>query len=840
MTQTLQLSWKFFLREFRHGELTLLLLALIIATGSLTSVGFLIKRVDVSMSSHANQLNGAQLILKSSRAVPPQWLEKAASLKIAQAQMQVFPSMLVVNDEFKLAQIKAVSANFPLQGELKVQLLDEANHKIRSVVSKAPPPGEIWLDKRLAVQFNLSSSLQQKAAQKLELGESEFHSTAILERVPGQSKSFISIAPTAMINLSDLAETGTVQAGSRVDYLYFFSTLDGSSEALDQYQQWLQSKLQTGQTLKTGVEDLKSVNASLNKAGDFLSLAAILTVLLSAIAIAINSHRYGQQQYKSSAIMLCLGCSEKRIICIELAKLFILGLIGSLIGIVLGYVAYLGMLSVIDDFLQIDSVTESSQALAFYLLPAWVGLCCGLFLLLTLSMANLSRLRSISPMGLLRKDFLVDKQQNKFFYLLSLVGLILLSIWYTGNVKITLNFYLAFMLSSIILYFIAQLILSGILYFGRHLQLINRLTLLNLQRHKQGVLLQITTFSLIFSLLIVIFLVRTELLQNWQQQFPEQTPNHFVINLQTNERPEFEAYLQQHDIITQGIYPMVRGRLSRLNDIPINDAVSEKSREHNALHRELNLSFMPDLTSKSFKDKAEISIEKGLAKALNIQIGDRLGFNVGSRQIAGQVTELRTVNWDSFQPNFYVIFSPGLIEQYPMTWISSFYLSTEDKIKLNQLMQAFPGITIIEVDELLKEIQLIIERVSDAIELIFIFIIIAGALILSSSLTSTLATRMYENAVIRTLGASAKQLRRYLLVEFIVVALLSAFIAILLSEVAAYVLYQRIFDIAFSLHPEIWLGISLISLLLVCGLGMFVVNKLFTQPADALLKQFSD
>jgi putative ABC transport system permease protein len=313
-----------------------------------------------------------------------------------------------------------------------------------------------------------------------------------------------------------------------------------------------------------------------------------------------------------------------------------------------------------------------------------------------------------------------------------------------------------------------------------------------------------------------------------------------VINLQTSERVSFDAYLQQQNIITQGIYPMVRGRLNSLNEIPINEAVTGKALAHNALHRELNLSFIPNLKTKSARDKAEISIEKGLAKALNIQLGDRLGFNVGSRQIAGQVTEIRTVNWDSFQPNFYVIFSPGLIEQYPMTWISSFYLSSADKIKLNQLMQAFPGITIIEVDELLKEIQLIIERVSDAIELIFIFIIIAGALILSSSLSSTLATRMYENAVIRTLGASARQLRRYLLVEFMVVALLSAFIAVLLSEVAAYVLYQRIFDIAFSLHPEIWLGISLISLILVCGLGMLVVNKLFTQSADSLLKQFSD
>ncbi|MCW8930987.1 MAG: FtsX-like permease family protein [Gammaproteobacteria bacterium] len=849
MIDTFWLAIKFFKREFRSGELSLLFLSLVIATGSLSSVGFLIKRVDDSMNSHANQLNGAQLILKSSTRVPDNWLDKADSFQLEQAQMQVFPSMLVVNDEFKLAQIKAVSDNFPLQGELRVQ------KKQTSSITKAPPKGEIWLDKRLALLFNMEQkSHEQNSLSKetvnplIELGESEFQATGVLERVPGQSSSFFTIAPSAMINLSDLALTATVQPGSRVDYIYFFSnSVTSTSQSLNDFQQWLKVKLKAGQTLRSGVDDLKAVNASLQKAGDFLSLAAILTVLLSAIAIAINSHRYGQKQYKNNAIMLCLGCSEKRIILIELYKLFALGLAGCFIGITLGYMIYLGLLSVLDELINLG---DQIGQIYFYYMPAWVGLICGLFLLLSLSMANLSRLRQISPVGLIRKASLFEDNFNKgsmtknksgkVIYLVSFVGLILLSIWYTENTKITLLFYFAFSISAIVLYLCALFILNIILKIGRKYQLINRLSLLNLKRHKRAVLLQVSTFSLIFSLLIIIFLVRTELLDNWQQKFPEHTPNHFVINIQSYEKMNFEQYLQQNKIETQGLFPMVRGRLISLNNEAIIQAVPDSAREHNALHRELNLSYDQNKVLSSAEAKAEISIERSLAKTLNIRQGDLLGFRVGSRQIEGVVTQIRVVKWDSFQPNFYVIFSSGLIEQYPMTWISSFYLAGKDKIKLNQLMEQFPGITIIEVDEILKEVQFIIERVSDAIELIFLFIILAGILILSSSLLSTMATRMYENAVIRTLGASIKQLRHYLFVEFIVVALLSAFIAIILAEFAIYILYQQVFQMNYSLHPDVWFGIAVISLLVICGLGMIVVNKIFTQSVQSLLSQFTE
>lgn len=821
MLNNFQLAIKLLWREFAQGELRLLILSLIIATASLSSIGLLIHKINDSMNDHASQLNGAQLILKSPHKIKAEWLDKASRVHLQQAQMQVFPSMLVVNEQFKLAQIKAVSDSFPLQGELLLKPLGQSS--TQSV--KAPPAGTIWLDQRLNDYFQLSD---KNFSAQVELGEALFQATGIVERVPGQSSSFLQIAPTAIINLQDLDKTATVQPGSRIDYVYFFS---GNKQALQSYKQWLKPQLQDSQTLISGIEDVRAVNASLKKAGDYLALAAILTVFLSTIAIAINTIRYGRSHYKNQAIMLCMGCREKQLLLIEMIKLLLSGLFSTLIGVMLGYLVYSSILILVSDLINDSEAT-------WYSSPAWLAMASGMLLLFSISMANLMHLKRISPLSLIRNTQLSGAIDSKLFYLLGLGGLILISWLYTGNLKLTVIFYSSILSGSLLLYFIAGKLLNLVIYISEKYHWLNRLTLLNLKRHRPGALLQITSFSLIFALLIIIFLLRTELLGKWQQQFPEQTPNHFVINIQTYEKDALKAFLKQHNIATKGLYPMVRGRLIQLNKQPVKSVIPQSARNHNALNRELNLS-VSNYAAAADKSSAEISIEQSLAKALNIKAGDQLGFQVGDQMVKGVVTQFRKVKWDSFEPNFYIIFSPGVLEQYPMSWMGSFYLARENKSSLNQMLEQFPGVTIIEVDEILKEVQFIINKISQAIEVIFLFIVIAGALILASSLSSTLQSRLYENAVIRTLGASARQLRKCLWLEFIIIALLSAFIAIVLAEVATYILYQQIFNMPYATHPLLWPVMAVISVLLISGLGLLITNKIYTQTSHRSLLTLS-
>jgi len=834
-------AWKFFKRELKHGDLSLLFLAIFIAIASLSSIGFLLKRIDSSMLNHAAQLNGAELLLKSPRAISEAWLKEAKLKGLKQAQMVSFPSMLVVDEQFKLAQIKAVSNNFPLLGKLMVKAGIGQNAENR----QAPPIGKIWIDRRLFHFFqmpdgNLANPNIAKVA--IELGEGNFQVNGILDSVPGQSSTFFSIAPTAIINLADLDQTATIQVGSRVNYIYFFS---GPETSLKDYQSWLKDKLRPGQNLRYGVEGVRALSANLKKAGDFLSLAALLTVLLSAVAIAISSHRYGQHQFKNNAIMLCLGFTERQIISIELFKLVLLGLFASLLGVVVGYFTHLMLLQILSELIP-KPLPEIS------LLPVWTGIGSGILLIITISMANLFRLKQLSPMAILRKDQVSPNINRYLLYGMSLLGLLILSWFYTQNYAITLLFYILTIGLIAILFSLAKLLIHGLLWLNQRYQFIHRLATINLRQHKRVALLQIATFSLIFALVLIIYLSRTDLLNQWQQQLPPDTPNHFVINIQSYEADEFRQMLSNETSQADGIFPMVRGRLNWLNDKPIMEVVDAKKRTHNSLNRELNLSFAATMQphNKLVKGKwwgsklvspnalPEISLESTMAKELGLKIGDKLGFQIGARQIHGVVSNLRAVRWDSFQPNFYIIFPPQVLEQFPVTYISSFHLAEQNKEFLNQLIQHFPGITIIEVDQILAEVQYIIEKMSVAIDFVFVFILLAGILVLAASLSSTLESRMYENAIIRTLGSSAKTLRNSLVVEFSVVAVLSTIIALIMAEGISAVLYQQIFNLSYILHPELWFIMLLIALLLIISMGLVFVNRIFTHSVSDSLNRF--
>lgn len=837
---TLKLAWKFFRSELKQGDLSLLFLSVFIAIASLSSIGFLLKRIDSSMINHAAQLNGAELLLKSPRPVDHQWLVEADKRGIEQAQMVNFPSMLVVGEQFKLAQVKAVSDNFPILGQLSVQ----PGLHLPAQNRKAPPVGKVWIDRRLVHYFKLPETkltALQEDSYRIELGEALFQPDGILASVPGQSSSLFSIAPSAMINLADLNKTATIQIGSRVSYIYFFS---GPESALKQFQEWLKPQLKPGQNLRYGVEGVRALSANLKKAGDFLSLAGLLTVLLAAVAIAISSHRYGQRQFKNNAVMLCLGFTEKNIIRIELLKLVLLGVVASILGVISGYLIHLILLQLLQDLIP-QPLPDISW------LPVWTGLASGLVLIISISMANLYRLKQLTPMAILRKDQIAPDLNRYLLYSMSLIGLLLLSWIYTQNYLITVLFYGLIILLVALLLGLAKFLLFLLLRVNQYYPFIHRLAVINLRQHKRAILLQITTFSLIFALVLIIYLSRTDLLNQWQQQLPPDTPNHFIINIQNYEKDAFRELLVAANVNVDGIFPMVRGRLSQLNGKPIKQVLKPEQQAHNALNRELNLSYAATMqthnrllkgswwaANPSINGLPEISLESTMARELGLKIGDQLGFQIGSQQIQGVISNIRAVKWDSFQPNFYIIFPPQVLDKFPLTYISSFHLSGNNKTLLNQLIEEFPGITIIEVDQILAEVQYIIEKMSVAIDFVFLFILIAGLLVLAASLSSTMESRLYENAIIRTLGSSAKTLRISLMVEFAVVAVISAIVGLIMAEGISAVLYDQIFRLSYQLHPGLWISMLLIALVLVITMGLLFVNRIFTRSVSDLLSAY--
>ena len=399
----------------------------------------------------------------------------------------------------------------------------------------------------------------------IELGEASFKSAGILESVPGQSSSLFSIAPIAMINLSDLHKTATIQPGSRADYLYFYS---GSETNLKQYHNWLKKHISPGQSIRYGVEGIRAVSNNLEKANKFLSLAALLTVLLSAIAIIISRYHYGQKQYKNNAILLCLGLTENAIIKIELIKLILLGFFASMTGVIVGYFIHLLLIQVLSEL-----IPKPLPELSF--LPVWMGLGSGILLILTLSLANLLSLKKMSPMVILRKDMIKTSVNHYFLYTTGMMGLMGLSWLYTQDMALSLLFYALIFLALLILFICARWLMKLVLTFNQWFQFIPPLSMINLRQHQAMALVQITTFSLIFALVLIIYLSRTELLYQWQQQLPADTPNHFVINIQSYETQAFEKMLTDNHIQASELFPMVRGRLSLLNERPVKEALDK-------------------------------------------------------------------------------------------------------------------------------------------------------------------------------------------------------------------------------------------------------------------------
>jgi len=560
------LAMKFFCRELKYGDLTLLVMAVIIAIMSLSSIGFLTGRVEQSIQTHATRLSGGALILKSSTPISSEWLRQAGNMQLEVASMVSFPSMLSMGDEFKLAHVKAVSDNFPLQGELHIRKLSVAGFSTgQTEQADAPPAGHIWIAPRLWHFF--SDTVTNPDSLMLDLGEAQFQLSAQLENIPGQtSGTLFSIAPAALINMADLEKTATLQAGSRVEYLYFFSPFSSSNhtaQAADNiynYRHWLEQRLHSGQSINAGAEGTRAVNSNIKKAGQFLSLAALLSVLLAAIAIVISSHQYGIRQNKNNAILLCLGCKEKTIFKIALYKLLLLGLIASLLGVLIGYFVQAALLNTLQDI-----IPKPLPPLS--LIPAWSGLLSGILLIVSVSMANLLRIRHISPMAIMRNELGSLQRSRLLLYCFTMSGIFIISFWTTQDIIMTLWFYGSIIASAMLFYYCAKIFLETFLRISQRFTLLNRLTWINIQRHKKNVLLQVTSFSLIFALVIILYLLRTELMEKWQQQLPDRTPNHFVINLQDYETESFQNFLSRQKVESQGIYPMVRGRLVQINKI---------------------------------------------------------------------------------------------------------------------------------------------------------------------------------------------------------------------------------------------------------------------------------
>ncbi len=425
------LALKLLFRDGRSGELTILVLALIIAVSSSTAISLFADRMHRTMSTQAAEFLAADLVITTPALIPIDWLSKAESLNLATARTAEFSTVLIENDELLLAGIKAVSADYPLRGYLKSTHSDYNNETIKH---KGPEIGEVWVGKRVL------SALKLKLGDDVIVGEKTLTIGQLITYEPDKRGDLYSLSPRVMINDADLEATQVLKPGSHVHYFFQFS---GSAQALVQFKRWVKPKLNASQRLMDIHEDRPELGNALSRAERYLGLSSIVVILIAGVAIAMSTRRYSERHFNATAIMRCLGCKQNEILFLYLCQFIILGLLASAIGTLIGWFAQETLFHLLRDLLPAKVASPSIIAIS-------LGFLTGLAILLGFALPPLMRLKKVSPLRVLRRDMEPLPVSAWFVYSLAL-SLVTFLIWtYTKDFKMTATIIVGGIITSLI------------------------------------------------------------------------------------------------------------------------------------------------------------------------------------------------------------------------------------------------------------------------------------------------------------------------------------------------------------------------------------------------------
>ncbi|MGM0595223.1 MAG: ABC transporter permease, partial [Pseudomonadota bacterium] len=813
----LRLAWRLLRRDWRAGELRTLLSALIIAVTATTAISFFTDRLQRAMETQSSELLGADLELSGPRPVDEAWLSEAEALGLQHDLVISFPSVVVAGESFQLGGIRAVSERFPLRGELRTA---DAPYGEEQVSRHGPPEGEAWVVARLL------SLLDIELGETLELGSLPLTVSRVLTFEPGGNGNFASLAPRVLVNRADLERADVIRPGSRVRYSYQFI---GEERAVARYKQWLEPQLEPSQRLMDVREGRPSVGSALDRAEQYLGLASLVAVLLAGVAIAMGARRYSERHFDVTAVMRCLGAVQSDILGLFLPQLLLLGLIGGTVGVVAGYLMQFGLFHLLRELLP-------AQLPAPGLMPVAIGFLTGITVLAGFALPPVLRLKAVPALRVLRRELTPMPLRGWLVYGAALLAMGFLMWRYTGSAALTLGVIGGALVALLILGLLALALLRASRSLHQGVGVAWRFGLNNLWRRPMLSVSQILAFGLTLMAMALIALVRGDLLATWQTSLPEDAPNHFVVNVVPERVEQFGEFLAARDIESAGLYPMVRGRLSEINGIPSKEFVGDEESGRGAINRELNLTWgeqLPDdntiVEGEWFGSGADgkkvVSMEADLARRMGVELGDELRFSFGSGAFTATVTSLRTVQWDSFRPNFFMIFPPGVLDPYPATWMTSFYLPNEKKGQLAQLLREFPSVTVIDLDRIMDQVRRILEQVTLAVEYVLVFVLLAGFAVLYAALQASLDERLYEGALLRTLGARRSQLRAGHLAEYALLGALSGLFAAGGAELVAYILYSQVFELSYSLKWWLWLALPPLGALLIGAAGFWGTRR---------------
>jgi putative ABC transport system permease protein len=705
-------------RELRSGEVLVLLAAVSLAVAALTAVGFLTDRIGKAVTRQANEVLAADLRLRSQEPVPDEWRELAADYNLQVADTMSFPSVVFHGDDNALSSVKVVSDAYPLRGSVRVS--DELFGEQRTV-DGIPRAGEVWADGALLARVGAD------VGDTLDIGELQLKVSAVLTYRPDQSIGFASLAPTVIMNIADIGASGLIGEGSRVRYALLVA---GDETDVAGFNEAIQDILPDEIRVRSQEESSERAYNAADRAQQFLSLTAVISLLLSAVAVAMSARRFATRRMDTVALMKSLGATQGFVITVSLVQLVLLGALGVITGSVVGFAAEEIIASILSDLLAGELPDTGLR-------PVILASGSALVLMMGFALPSMIQLRNTPPLRILRHDEMPPSPSRLLVGGLSLMAVAALLYRSVGDPRM-----LVILIGGIV-------VIAGALYLvGRGLVAIIgrarsgvgvawRYGLANVARRGRDSAVQVVAFGLGITVLLLLTLVRTDLLEGWRQTLDENAPNHFLINIQPHEVEPVGEIFVANSVEVPVFTPLVRARMTTINGESVKDRTYPNEDGKWLANREANLSWSAEMSSSNellqgqwwpadYAGPPLVSIEEEAATNAGLGIGDKLTFFVAGREIDAEIASVRKINWDSFQPNFFLVLSPGALDNMPTTYISSMRISEEKQPMLIELMRKHPSISVIDLGAILQQVRGIIEKASLAVQAVFVFTLAAG------------------------------------------------------------------------------------------------------------------
>ncbi|HKJ54144.1 MAG TPA: FtsX-like permease family protein [Gammaproteobacteria bacterium] len=791
----------------------LMFVATVITVGIVTASQLVTSRIGLLLDRQASELLAADLVVLSAREFATDYGAEARRRGLQVSHSVSLRTAVFIDGDPRLVELKAVDAAYPLRGQLE-RAGEIAGTK--SATREIPAPGEVWVDTKLA----------QLLGGAMNLGEAEFAVSWLLTYEPDRGGAIFNLAPRVLMNLGDLPSTGLVVPGSRVEYRVMFA---GNQGEIARFKAWLGARLQPDEEIQDLENARPEMRRALDRTRNFFALAIVLTLVIAMAAIAITARYTARQEAPKVAMLRAFGISQASLFRYYLRQLGILWLAATVCGALLGWLTQFPLQWALHGWFG-----KSLPAVSDWRPFVTAGLV-GLIALAGFSLPYLLNATATPPMQVLRT--MVDRRS----WLRGLLGsasavvavfVVLMLLMQSSLLAVaTLGLILG---CALLLPLILASMVRLLLFSSRRKFWLRQYLLSRLQASSRGAVYVMSGFSLVLIAILMIAVVKDEILGDWQAQLPEGIPNYFLVNIPGEDIEAVGNFMRQNGIESSRPYALVRARLTQINGVDVERIDFSNPRAETLVQHTFNMTYavaLPEqnaIVSGKWIDagdpRPQLSVEQGMAERLGLEAGDELTMSIGSEVLHAQVTSIRTVVWENFKPNFFIISNPALLEGLPQTGLLSALIKDRDKASLKRLLHDYPSITLLDITELMARVRAIVDQASVALEFFFLFALASASIVLLAAIQTGRQEREIESSLLRALSAQTSQLYRVHVLEFTLMGGLIGFFSAAFATLAGWAISVYFFDMEFHFSPAVWCY-SLVSASLVLTIAGTLVSR---------------